>query len=266
MKNNKELLIKREEPFCTITINRPEKRNALTPGCLKKMAKVFGELAEEESIRSVIIRGAGDKAFSSGYDINELPTKDSGKSLQEGVEKSPLDLAIASIRNFPYPVIAMLNGYAYGGGCELALACDIRIAADHARMGIPAAKRGLVYRYNGLRLLLPILGFSRTLEFLLTGRFYDSKQCLDMGLLNYAVSSDRLEGFTYEFAGEMAENAPLTLKGTKHILYNIVQYPILPETLIEEFNSLRIQSLCSEDVKEATKAFKEKRKPKFKGY
>ena len=181
------------------------------------------------------------------------------------MEKSPLDLAIESIRAFPFPVIAMLNGYAYGGGCELAVCCDIRVAADHARMGIPAAKRGLVYRYNGLRLLLPILGFSRTLEFLLTGRFYDSQQCLEMGLVNYVVSSDRLEAFTYELAGEMTENAPLSLKGTKFILYNIVQYPILPQELIEKFNSLRIQSLCSEDVQEATKAFKQKRKPRFKG-
>jgi len=220
------------------------------------MAEVLGEVSQEGNVRCVVIRGSGDEAFSSGYDVAALPTKDS---------HSPFELAIQTIRDFPYPVIAMINGYAYGGGCELAIACDIRIAARHARMGMPPAKLGMVYRYRGYRLFLTVLGFSRTLEIFLTGRYYESQQCLEMGLVNQVVDGDRLEAVINDLAREMAENAPLSLRGTKSILNTIARYPILPQEEVEEIDSLRVEGLQSRDFEEGKRAFREKRKPQFEG-
>ena len=265
MKGSSELLINREGPICTITISRPEKRNALTPDCLYGMAEVLGEVSEEGNVRSVVIRGSGDKAFSSGYDVTALPTKQSHERMVKFAERPPIEHAIQAIRDFPYPVIAMINGYAYGGGCELAIACDIRIAARHARMGMPPAKLGMVYRYRGYRLFLTVLGFSRTLEIFLTGRYYESQQCLEMGLVNQVVDGDRLEPVTNELAREMGENAPLSLRGTKSILNTIARYPILPREQVEEFDSLRDEALQSRDFEEGKRAFREKRKPQFEG-
>ncbi len=265
VKGNGELLIDREERICTLTINRPEKRNALTPDCLYGMAEVLGEVSQEGNVRCVVIRGSGDEAFSSGYDVAALPTKDSHERMVTFAERPPIEHAIQAIRDFPYPVIAMINGYAYGGGCELAIACDIRIAARHARMGMPPAKLGMVYRYRGYRLFLTVLGFSRTLEIFLTGRYYESQQCLEMGLVNQVVDGDRLEPITNELAREMGENAPLSLRGTKSILNTIARYPILPREQVEEFDSLHDEALQSRDFEEGKRAFREKRRPQFEG-
>jgi enoyl-CoA hydratase/carnithine racemase len=265
VKGNSELLVDRKGRICTLSINRPEKRNALTPDCLHGMAEALGELSQEGAVRSVVIRGSGNEAFSSGYDVAALPTKGSLKRMVTLKEGPPIEDAIQAIRDFPYPVVAMINGYAYGGGCELAIACDIRIAARHARMGMPPAKLGMVYRYSGYRLFLTVLGFTRTLEIFLTGRSYDSQQCLEMGLVNHVVDSDRLEAVTYELAREMAENAPLVLRGTKSILNAIAQYPILPQEQVEEFDSIRDEAFRSRDFEEGKQAFRAKRKPQFEG-
>jgi enoyl-CoA hydratase/carnithine racemase len=248
-----------------MTIHRPEKRNALSPDCLQEMTEIFRNLSEKDEIRTVVIRGSGEEAFSSGYDVTALPTGSAvGQNLVAAAE-SPLDLAVQAIRTFPYPVIAMINGYAYGGGCELAVSCDIRIAADNVRMGVPAAKLGVVYRPGGLRLFLTVIGFSRTLEILLTGRSYDSESCLRMGLVNHVVPMGGLETFTYGMAREIAENAPLSIKGTKFAMNQIVKYPLLPKELEDTLSSLRREAFQSEDIEEGKRALREKRKPRFIG-
>jgi len=265
MSEGGRLLEQKQGPVTTLTIHRPEKRNALSPSCLMDMCDKFEALLREDRVSVVVIRGAGREAFSAGYDIGSLPTGDTGARRPDPGEKSPLDLAIESIRHFPYPVIAMVNGYAYGGGCELAVACDIRIAARHARMGVPAAKLGVLYRYRGIRLFHTVLGYDRTLEILLSGRRYDSESCLRMGLVNDVVESDRLEDVTYGLAEEMAENAPLSLRGTKSILNAMARYPVLPQEQIAQFDALRTQAMQSEDMAEGKRAFREKRKPRWKG-
>jgi len=249
LKRESELLINREGRVCTLLINYLEKRNALSPECLLKMADTLKGFSQDGEIRTVVIRGAGGEAFSSGYDITALPTEDPAE-LEEALDNPPLELAIQSIRTFPYPVIAMINGYAYGAGCELAIACDIRVASKSARMGIPVVKLGIFYPYRGLRRFLTILGFSRTMEIFLTGRNYDSQQCIEMGLVSYVAESDHLESFTYKLAREIAGNAPLSLRGTKLFLNKIAEYPILKPEDEEEFRSLLIQSLKSGDLEE----------------
>ena len=262
--DTEELLVHKNETICTLVIHRPEKRNLLTSGCLFKMANTIQALAQENKVRALVIRGAGSEAFSAGYDISALPVKPSSQHEETLKETPPLEGALRSIEAFPYPVIAMLNGYAYGGGCELAITCDIRIAAKHAKMGMPPAKLGLVYPYRGYRRFMRVLGFSRTLEIFLTARHYDAETCLRMGLVNHVVEQEELESYTYDMAREISENAPLALRGAKSALYKIADHPILREEE-EEIQRLFIASLKSKDLEEAKRAFLEKRKPRFKG-
>ncbi len=265
MSGENELLVEKKGATCTLVINRPAKRNFLTHDSLLKMAGVFHDLALDGTVRAVVIRGAGDLVFSAGYDISALPVRPA-KDIQDILmESPPLEAAIGAIRDFPYPVIAMLNGHAFGGGCDLAISCDMRVAAKHIRMGMPPAKIGLIYPYPGYRRFLTVLGFSRTLEIFLTGRQYDSQSCLRMGLVNYVVEDDDLEKFTYELTAEIAENAPLSLKGTKQALYKIAEYPVLEKKEETRLHAMFIQSLQTEDMEEGKRAFLEKRKPQFKG-
>lgn len=264
MKETDELLVHKTGPICTLAINRPEKRNLLTPRCLLKIANTTQALAEEDKVRALVIRGTGNEAFSAGYDISSLPVKPSSQEEDSLKETPPLEEAFRAIQAFPYPVIAMLNGYAYGAGCELAITCDIRIAAKHVKMGMPPAKLGLVYPYMGYRRFMRVLGFHRTLEVFITARNYDAETCLRMGLVNYVVEEKELESYTYAMAGDITENAPRSLRGTKFALYKIADHPIL-EDEEEQIQSLFIESLKSRDVEEARRAFLQKRKPQFKG-
>ena len=265
MNRKPELIVKKEGAICTLVINRPEKRNLLTAEGLYKMTNEFSKLAQEEDIRCVLIRGSGKKAFSAGYDVSALPTRPSPDRQDAIKESSPLEQTLQAIRNFPFPVIAMINGDAYGGGCELAIGCDIRVAGKHVRMGMTPAKLGIIYPYPGYRRFLTVLGFTRTLEMFLSGRTYDSQSCLQMGLVNYVVEDKELESFTYELAREIAENAPLSLRGTKYALYKIAEYPLLKEKDEEELRALFIKSLQSEDIEEGKRAFIEKRRARFTG-
>ena len=139
------LLVQKEGHVCTLVLNRPEKRNALSPDLLMEVTQTLQELSRDDAFRAIVIRGAGDKAFCSGYDITALPTNLTPQSLEIVRDENPFDLALESIIHYPYPVIAMLNGYAFGGGCGLAVSCDIRIGADDIRMGMVPAKMGMIY-------------------------------------------------------------------------------------------------------------------------
>jgi enoyl-CoA hydratase/carnithine racemase len=259
------LFLRREDPICTLTINRPEKHNLLTLSILEDMARSLEELAEEDAVRVVVIRGAGDTAFSAGYDITALPIQPTSEEQEDLRRDPPLERALRAIRAFPYPVIAMINGLAYGGGCELAVACDIRVASERTRMGMPPAKLGLVYPHQGLRRFIEVLGLSRTLEIFLTARRYDSASCLRMGLVNEVVGDVDLEDYTRQLATEIAGNAPLSLRGMKSAVYSIGRGRDLDPSEEEALRSMFIRSLQSDDSAEARQAFLEKRKPRFKG-
>ena len=260
-----QLLVKAVGNIRTLTINRPEKRNFLTPGFLREMTDTLLALGSDMNVKTIVIRGAGCEVFSAGYDITALPLK-TGSGTSAPIQNiSPLEGALQAILNFPYPVIAMINGHAFGGGCELAVACDIRIGRNDITMGMPPARLGLVYPPAGFRRFLRVLGFSRTLEMFLTGRQYDSRSCLNMGLLNYVVEADRLEAFTHDLAREISENAPLALRGTKTALYKIVEATALSKQEETRLTALFANSLQSEDFNEGKRAFMEKRNPRFKG-
>ncbi len=257
------LLIEKREKVCTISFNRPDRRNALSPAMLFKFAEELDAIQGEDKIRCLVIRGVGDKAFCAGYDIAEIPT---GKTREMIKTQNPLQIGLQAILRFPYPVIAMINGAAYGAGCDLASACDIRIASDNARLSMPPAKLGIVYRWDGYLRFINIVGLANAKEMFLTGRSYTAQRAKEMGLVNYVVPFDQLESFTYEMAEEIAANAPLSLSSGKKIMNILLRYqqPVDPEA-VKEMENLHDQAFNSEDCREGQKAFQEKRKPIFTG-
>ena len=262
MVEKQHLLVERQGAVCTVTINNREKRNALSPTCLYDMAELFGRLSEDDTVRVVVLRGAGREAFSAGADITAMPTRSFGSS---GTRLGDIATASAAIRNFPYPVIAMLYGYTLGAGCVLAMACDIRIASDRVKMGIPTSRMGLIPTVEGFKRFLVVLGYSTALEIFLTGRQYDSNTCLAMGMVNHLVEDDALEAYTYGLAEEITRCAPLSLKGAKRILTHIAENPNPSSEALSQFKALCDQARKSDDHEEAKQAFKEKREPTFKG-
>ena len=263
MQPSDQLLTEEKGSILTLTLNRPEKQNALTPEMLIRLYQVLHAHASNDRIRVVVVRGAGDRAFSSGYDISAIPTGVSPEVQELLQNKSPFELAIQGIVNFPYPVIAMLNGFAFGGACDLAVACDLRIAADHIQMGMVPARLGMVYFPEGLQRFVRIIGLSRTKEMFFTARRYKTDRLKEMGLVDYVVTRNELAPFTDALANEIAANAPLSLRGTKRILNLISASQHLDDRQLDEARGLVQASLASADIKEGQAAFLEKRKPRF---
>jgi len=261
----KFLLTERQEKVCTIILNRPERRNALSPLMLLQMVETLTKLKDDEEVCCLVIRGAGDKAFSSGYDISDIPTSLTPEQAAALKARSPFQDVLETLLDFPYPVIAMLNGHAFGAGCDLALTCDIRIAAAHTQMGLPPAKLGIIYQVDGIQRLINIVGLANAKEIFFTGRSYGALQAKEMGLIHYIQPSDQLAPFTYDLAQEISANAPLSLKGMKMIFNKCLKYQKLDPEDTREIEALRLEAFNSEDLKEGQRAFKEKRKPVFKG-
>lgn len=259
------LIVEKQDRVGTIVINRPERRNALSPLMLFKMAELLAELQKGDEIRCVVIRGAGDKAFSAGYDISDLPVDLTPEMAEEFRTKNPLRTALKAVINFPYPVIAMINGHAIGAGCELAMTCDIRVAAEGAKLSMPPAKLGIVYHWAGVFQFINTAGLANAKEMFFTGRAYEANRAKEMGLVNYVVPPDKLASFTYELAKEISENAPLSLKGLKTIFNKYLFNQKVSAEDAREMEDLVDQAFHSEDLKEGQKAFQEKRKPVFKG-
>jgi enoyl-CoA hydratase/carnithine racemase len=246
-------------------LNRPEKRNALTPDMLIQISQTLNTYSADDTVRTVIIRGAGNSAFSSGYDISAIPTNVSPELKELLSNKSPFELAIESIVNYPYPVIAMINGNAFGGACDLAVSCDIRIAADDIKIGMVPARLGIVYFPEGIQRVIRTVGWSNAKEMFFTGRTYKALQLKEMGMIDYLVPREKLETFTLDFAKEISDNAPLAIKGTKRIFNLIAESQQLGGEAIQEATDWVEIAFKSEDLKEGQAAFLEKRKPLFKG-
>ena len=259
------LLVKIENSVCTLTLNRPEKKNSLSPELVDNLLGTFEKLAAADSVRAVVIRGGGDEAFCSGYDINALPTRLSDDVLEKIKTLNPVEALFKAIVNFPFPVIAMINGVAFGAGCELSICCDLRIGAETIRMGMPPAKLGLAYPWTGLQRFIQVLGLKSTRELFCTGRSYKGNRLKELGLVDYLLPANELETFTYQMAAEIAANAPLALKGTKRILNLLLNASELPDHDQKEAESITEAAFLSEDLKEGRLAFLEKRKPSFKG-
>jgi len=262
---NKLLSIEKNKNICTLVLNRPEKKNSLSPELVDTLLDRFEELAADDTVRVVVIRGFGNQAFCSGYDIRSLPTQLSDDVREKLKTLNPVETLFKTIVNYPYPVIALINGVAFGAGCELSVCCDIRIGADDIRMGMPPAKLGLVYPWSGLQRFIQVIGLKSTREIFYTGRTYEGKRLREIGLVDYLIPRQELEDFTYQIAAEIAANAPLALKGTKRVLNLMLNSLQPPDHCQKEAESITEAAFLSEDLKEGRLAFLEKRKPKFKG-
>jgi len=256
------LLVDKAENICTMTINRPERRNALNVEVLYRLGDTLTALKDDPEVRVVIIRGAGEKAFSAGMDIGRIPTV-AEEAAQRGV--NPIDYAMDSIISYPYPVIAMIYGAAMGAGCDLAVTCDLRIADDAARMGINPVKLGVVYPPSGIQRLINLVGLPRAKELFFTGRFIDTQRAKEIGLVNQVVPAEELSSVVYDMAREIAGNAPLAVSATKTIINKLLKYQRLSAEDEAEIMALIATVMTSEDAKEGPLAFLQKRKPEFKG-
>jgi enoyl-CoA hydratase len=259
------LLIQTENNICTLTLNRPEKKNSLSLELVELLGLTLKELAGDDAIRTVILRGAGNEAFCSGFDIGSLPTQSGADADQRLKSLDQVESLLQRLVSFPYPVIAMLNGFAFGLGCELSVCCDIRIGAQDIRMGMPPARLGLVYPWAGLLRFIQSIGLQSTKEMFFTGRTYTGRRIKELGLVDYLVPGDDLEEFTYAMAKEIAGNAPLALKGIKKVINMLMKSSRLNETQSGEAQAIFRATLLSADMQEGQSAFLEKRKPRFKG-
>jgi enoyl-CoA hydratase len=246
--------------IATITVNRPDKLNALNDVVMAQIDETFAHAKADEACRVVILTGAGEKAFVAGADIGELATQ----TVRGGKAKSLRGQAVlANIENLGKPVIAMLNGYAFGGGLELALACHLRTLAAETKIGLPEVGLSIIPGYGGTQRLPRIVGRGRALEMILTGRPINADTALSFGLVNRVAPAAELREVTEKLAGAMLGNGPLALAmATEAVLRG-------SETTLEE--GLRIECdlfgiiSSTADMREGLNAFLEKRKPDYKG-
>jgi enoyl-CoA hydratase/carnithine racemase len=262
MPSASDLLVEQKDMICTLTLNRPEKRNLVTPVMLLKIAEELERLANEGKVRCVVIRGAGNKAFSSGYDIAAIGEND---MMRDYEGDHPLIIAGKSIESFPYPVIAMINGHAFGAGLELAVSCDYRVCVEDAKLGMPPAKLGVIYTYTGIRKFLNLIGIGYTKEMFLIGNPIDANKALSIGLVNEVKGSSEIEEYTYSLADEIASNAPLAMKTMKYTMNKWQGNQRLDPGDEETLKRMILEVQSSSDYREGQRAFAEKRKPVFKG-
>ena len=246
------------ENVARLTITNPERRGALDHEILDGLA----EHARTLDARCLVIRGSGEM-FSAGYDIGNL----SEQGFEESAERlvaHPFHDALEALEGYRFPVVAEINGHAIGGGLELALTADIRLAARGVKMGMPPAKLGLIYSHTGLAKFIDVCGPANTAELFFVGRNVEAERAREMGLVNEVVEPDFLDERVLDLAAEIASNAPLSLAGNKRMI-RALRGLRLPAELEAELVELRESCFASEDFREGVKAFTEKRKPRWRG-
>ena len=252
------LLTNLQENIFTITINRPDKLNALNKTVIEELSMAIDEIYSNESIKSAIITGSGSKAFVAGADISEFLSLDAegGKLLAQKGQENVFD----KIENAPKPIIAAVNGFALGGGCELAMACHFRLASNNAKFGQPEVNLGLIPGYGGTQRLTQLIGKGKAMELILTGNMVDANEALSLGLVNHITNPEELLTTTIKILQTIMSKAPLAI-AEAIALVNHAAYG-KPDGLkkeIEAFGKL----FDTQDAKEGAKAFLEKRKANF---
>lgn len=246
-----------------MTIHHPQKRNALTTDLLEDMLIHLETFSQQGDIRCVVITGSGDKAFSSGYDIAAIPARQSKDTKQK-----PPDIllkALDAVKKFPYPTIAKMNGHAFGAGLNLCACCDIRIAADHVKMGMTPARLGVAYHPEGIQQFIEAFGIAVTKEIFFTAGIFQGRELLEKGLVNSMVPLSDLDEFTHAYAEKITRNAPLSLQGIKKIISMFEDDMTLGQGCHDQVGQIMQQCFQSDDLKEGQAAFLEKRVPKFTG-
>jgi enoyl-CoA hydratase/carnithine racemase len=255
------LLVDEPAPAVTrLTISNPDRRGALDHAILDAFASTLPEL----DARCIIITGEGS-VFSAGYDLGTLP-EEVPPDEADRLVAHPFAAAIDAVEVYPYPILAVLNGHAIGGGLELALACDLRLAAEPIKLGMPPAKLGLVYSHTGIRKFIEAIGAARTRELFLVGRRIDAATALGWGLVNGVANPDLIGEEALALAAEIAGNAPVAQRGNKRIIRELLRAELAldPETE-NELLELRRACFSTHDFREGVRAFAEKRRPHWQG-
>lgn len=258
---NGRLLVARQEAVARITFNKPERMNAMSLDMWQGLAETLDELRGDDQIRVVILCGAGDKAFVSGADISEF---ESQRSSEDSVRKYNriFEAADRALYDFPKPTIAEIKGYCVGGGMGLAIACDIRICADDAWLGITAAKLGLGYGYDGVRKLVSLAGPEVASQILYSARLFPAEAAQRMGLVSEVVPRGDLAKTVTDLTSRIATNAPKTVRTAKAAIRAVLK----PDGPVDRAMVDRLVADCfaSDDFAEGYRAFAEKRKPQFR--
>ena len=257
--NYTNLITSLENGIFIITINRPEKLNALNTSTIDELKSAFKEVCDNDDIKGVIVTGSGAKAFVAGADISEFTslTPDQGRELSASGH-----VLFDRIEQCPKPVIAAVNGFALGGGCELAMSCHIRVASDNAKFGQPEVKLGLIPGYGGTQRLVQLIGKSKALEYLMSAEMMNAEEALKLGLVNYITTPEQLIPKCQEIMGKIIAQSPAAITAiiasvNAFFTDSVNGY----KTEIEEFG----KCFATEDFKEGTSAFMEKRKANFTG-
>jgi enoyl-CoA hydratase len=254
------LLLERDGAVATVTINRPKVLNALNAQTLDELQRTALDLRHDDGVRAIVLTGAGDKSFVAGADINELAVQTpTGGREHARTGQRVFDL----IENLGKPVIAAINGYALGGGCELAMACTIRLAADTAKLGQPEINLGLIPGYAGTQRLSRLVGKGRALELILTGAPIAAAEAERIGLVNRVVPAADLLAEARKLAHQLAKNAPVAARYIIDAINKGLEMPFAEGCVFEATLFGLVAS--TEDMREGTAAFLEKRKPEFKG-
>ncbi len=260
MSESRALLVDVADRIATLTINRPDKMNALDSEVIDALHGVFESLGDDDELRGVVVTGAGTRAFVAGADIRALAGLDpaGARALSRRGQE-----VFRKIEAFPRPVVAAVGGYALGGGCELAMACHLRVASEDARFGLPEVGLGTIPGYGGTLRLQRLVGLGRALELILTGDPVDAVEAKRIGLVNRVVPRERLMGEARELLLRIGRNGPLAVRSVLEATYAGLDVPG-PEA--ERIESALFGALsATADMREGTTAFLEKRKPEFEG-
>ncbi len=257
---NDLVLIERQDTIATVILNRPNKLNALNKALWIAAGETMTRLSADHDLRCVIIRGAGDRAFSPGADITEFETERS-QLAQTRAYGAIMHSTMAAIRDCLHPTIALIKGICVGGGLELACMCDLRICGESSRFGVPINRIGVIMAYPEIQALIDLVGRSTALEILLEGRVFDAQEAQAKGLVTRVVPDDKVEEETYATAQRIADGAPHSNRLHKRFARRLLDpRPLTPEEFDEGFSSATY-----EDYQEGYRAFLEKRKAQFKG-
>jgi len=245
-----------------ITFNNPEKRNAMSLDMWEGLGHALVELRDDAEVRVVILTGAGDKAFVSGADISQFEkNRHNAQASEEYAKKSAAQRAL--LADYPKPIIACIRGFCLGGGMQVAMSADIRIASDNSQFGIPAAKLGIAYGYDGLKNLVSLVGPSWARLIMYTGMKIDAAEAVRIGLVDRVVPDAGLWDATMEIARTISGNAPLAIQAAKITIAQVLKDPDKRDT--DAIKAIGTACMDSEDFREGRRAFMEKRKPKFTG-
>ncbi len=253
------LLVEREDAVAILTVNRPEKRNALNSTVRAELLNAFDALRDEPEVRVLVLTGAGEKAFIAGADIGEFAERTPLQQREAMTRRRIFD----EIAAYPKPVIAMINGFALGGGCELALACDLRLAADSARLGQPEINLGIIPGGGGTQRLPRVVGMGQAMRLVLSGEIIDAMEAHRIGLVDLVFPASELRERTLELTRSIAEKSPVALRMAKSAVHAAAEMPLAAGLAYE--TELFVTCFGSEDKREGVEAFLQKRPPEFRG-